>query len=95
MKYFLCLIVLCFCTSQTNAGHLSLLHGDVNGDTVLNLTDAIVLINFIAGTDDLPVPCAAVADVNSDGVVNLEDPLFILHYLFEGGPPPVPEFVRC
>ena len=46
------------------------LTGDVNGDGVVNVTDATIMINMILGT---VTPDTTVADLNGDGVINVTD----------------------
>lgn len=52
--------------------------GDVNNDGVVNVSDAVLLINHYLNntTDELPV---IVADVNRDGVVNVSDAVEIVN----------------
>jgi len=63
--------------------------GDVEPDGKLNLTDAIVVLNylFLAGP---PPACLDAADVDDTGVLNLTDPIYLLNYLFLAGPGPKP-----
>jgi uncharacterized repeat protein (TIGR02543 family) len=54
--------------------------GDINGDNVVNSTDALIILSCDAGIDVsqfCPVNCA---DANGDGVVNSTDALIILSY---------------
>jgi hypothetical protein len=54
--------------------------GDVNGDGVVNSTDALVILSCDAGVDTsqfCPMNCG---DVNGDGLVNSTDALIILSY---------------
>jgi hypothetical protein len=52
--------------------------GDVNGDGVVNISDAVLLINhYLNGTtDELP---ASAADANKDGQVNVSDAVEIVN----------------
>ncbi len=55
---------------------------DKNGST--EITDAVVLLNFMF-LGGPPAPCEPVADVNNDGGLDLSDPVGLLNYLFLGG----------
>jgi hypothetical protein len=63
--------------------------GDASGDLVVNVGDAIYLLNYLFKNGDPPVPTAA-GDVNADCVVNVGDAIYILNYLFKAGDPPQP-----
>ncbi len=68
------------------------IRGDVNGDAVLALVDAIYVANylFVAGS---PAPaCADAADVNDDARLDISDPLYLILYLFLSAPPPPTPF---
>ena len=53
--------------------------GDVNGDGTVNITDVLLLINYILGTDVEIV--FNNADVNGDTFVNITDVTAIINYL--------------
>jgi len=61
--------------------------GDVNVDWILNLSDIVMLVNYIfkGGTKPNPV-CSG--DVNYDGNITLPDIIFLVNYIFRGGPRP-------
>lgn len=62
------------------------LRGDTNEDSGVNLTDAVVILNFLfrgAG----PIACEDAADTDDNGQVNLTDAVYLLNHLFRGGPP--------
>ena len=51
--------------------------GDVNGDSVIDILDVIVVINIVLGTmDELDV-----ADVNDDGIINILDIISIVNII--------------
>ncbi len=63
------------------------LAGDANADGMVNIADAMYIINylFIAG----PAPTHPEAgDVNVDGEINVADAVWIVNYLFIAGPAP-------
>jgi hypothetical protein len=63
--------------------------GDPTGDQIVDLADAIFLLNYLFKSGDVPEPMAA-GDANGDCVVDLADVVYLLNYLFKGGEPPVP-----
>jgi hypothetical protein len=67
--------------------NLSFISGDATGDGVVDLSDALVILNFLFRAGPAPVPFEA-ADNNCDQVVDLSDALYLLNYLFKGGNPP-------
>ncbi len=54
--------------------------GDVNGDGLVNSTDALIVLSGDAGIDITQFCPANCGDVNSDGAVNSTDALIILSY---------------
>lgn len=71
------------------------LRGDSDGDSILNITDPIRVLDFLfRGRSDLR--CEDGADANDDGKVDIADPIFSLSFLFRGGPlPPPPGPLLC
>jgi len=65
-----------------------LICGDANGDGVVNIGDAVYLINYIFIIGPSPYPITCVGDANSDGEVNVADIVYIVNYVFNGGSPP-------
>jgi hypothetical protein len=63
------------------------MRGDANGDSVINVTDVVHLINYLFISGPAPQPLAA-GDANSDGLVNITDVVYLINYLFIDGPPP-------
>ncbi|MEM7231598.1 MAG: hypothetical protein AAF517_05470 [Planctomycetota bacterium] len=63
--------------------------GDADDDGQLNLTDGIVIFNFLFLGGSAP-PCLEAANANSDDAVDLSDGIFLLNFLFLGGPQPGP-----
>lgn len=63
-------------------------HGDVDGDGLLAITDAIVILNhlYLGGWK----PRTRLADANLDGRVDIADAVAILAHLFGGEPLPTP-----
>ncbi len=72
----------------------SFLRGDADCNGVIDLTDAVFMLNhmFLAG----PTPCCADAvDANADRARDISDPIFLLNFMFLGGSPPEAPFPSC
>ncbi len=69
--------------------------GDANGDSAVNLGDAITVIwNLFLGP--VGIDCDDAADADDSGALDLTDGLAILDYLFRfGSPPPAPGPEGC
>jgi len=65
----------------------------VNGDTGLDIADAIATLDFLfAG---ITIPCESSADSNDDGSINIADAINLLSYLFTSAAPPPLPFPFC
>ncbi len=73
-------------TPPTPADTNRLLAGDVSGDGLLNVTDAIALLNHLFSGH--PLRCPGTADVTASGDVNISDVVYLLLHLFASGPGP-------
>ncbi len=63
--------------------------GDVNTDGIINVSDAVFIINYVF-TPGSPEPhpvCSA--DANGDSQINVSDAVHLINYIFSNGPPPV------
>jgi thermitase len=69
------------------AANYTYVYGDANGDDVVNVADAIFLLNYLFRSGVLPDPPSA-GDANGDCQVGLADVLYILNYLYRLGPTP-------
>jgi hypothetical protein len=76
-------------TVSTTMRVISILRGDINFDTQLNMLDILYLINYLYKEGDAPVSMEA-ADANYDTSVNLMDATFLINFFYKGGPPPPP-----
>ena len=76
------------------AGEVFFQRGDTLDDGILNVTDAIAVLNwlFLGGA---PPSCRSSADIDDSGIVNLTDPIALLRHLFLGGEEPPPPFQEC
>jgi len=61
--------------------------GDANGDRLINVGDAVFVINFVFRSGPTPAPLEA-GDANCDGSVNVGDAVYLVNYVFRSGPPP-------
>lgn len=61
--------------------------GDANADGTPNITDAVVLIQWIFAGGAAPDPLAA-GDANCDGTPNITDAVHIIQWIFAGGAAP-------
>jgi hypothetical protein len=60
--------------------------GDVDGNGSVNLSDALSLMDYVFGVDDLP--SAGKKDVNCDGKTTMADVVYLVWHIFGGGPDP-------
>ena len=63
--------------------------GDFDRNEAINISDAVLLLNFLFVGGAAP-SCQPIADTNSDGSVNLSDAVFLLSFLFVSGSAPEP-----
>ena len=62
--------------------------GEANGDGMVDLADAVFILNAIFAPGS-PLPsCDDAADANDSGEITISDPVYILLYLYCDGPPP-------
>ena len=61
------------------------IRGDFNGDTRVNLSDAVGILLYLFMGEAAP-DCMDAGDADDDASVNLTDSTYILNYLFLGGP---------
>ena len=53
--------------------------GDMNGDSIINILDVILLVNIILGSDG----DAAMGDINMDGSINILDVILLVNVILE------------
>ncbi len=86
------LALLFFCDPAIAAGR-RFIRGDSNGDTKVDISDAIRTLGFLFSGDEKPANVDA-ADANDDSKVDISDPIATLGFLFLGNgaslPPPFP-----
>ena len=67
--------------SKVKVGNGEALLGDVNGDGLVNLSDAIALLNKVTAQEAIDL---TVGDINGDGTVNLQDAIALLNLVTQG-----------
>ena len=70
------------------------LRGDWNGDLVLGITDAIVLLDHLFRGGETSA-CLEAGDADDSGALDLTDAVRVLLHLFVGGEPPPAPFPSC
>jgi len=68
--------------------------GNVNGDLVLNLADAVFVINWLFASGPAP-QCLDAGDANDDSGTDISDAIYMINYLFASGPALPPPFPDC
>lgn len=70
------------------------IRGDCNGDAILNIADAIWILNqlFQGGPDGT---CAEACDINGDDFLDSGDAIYAINYRLLGGPAPAAPFPTC
>jgi hypothetical protein len=68
---------------------INYLPGDATGNLVVDVSDAVFLLNYLFKGGPVPNPKSS-GDVNQDCVVDVADAIYVLNYLFKGGNPPKP-----
>lgn len=63
------------------------MHGDANGDQLIDVGDVVFLVNYLYKGDVPPAPWEA-GDANCNGEVDLGDVVYLINYLYKGGDPP-------
>ncbi len=64
--------------------------GDANNDGILNISDAVYVINYVFIPESPTPNPICTADVNGDGVINVSDAVYLINYvLVPGAPTPV------
>lgn len=61
--------------------------GDVTEDGIIDLADAVFVLNYLFKGGDAPDPLR-LGDPNADCMVDVADVIFLLNYLFKGGSEP-------
>ena len=70
-------------------GDADFLRGDADDSGSFNVTDGVVLLNFLFG-GAAPPTCLDAADANDSGQLSVTTGVYIFNWLFLGGPAPLP-----
>ena len=62
--------------------------GDANGDGVVNVGDAVYVINYVFRNGAAPNPIET-GDGNGDCSVNVGDAVYLINFVFKDGNPPI------
>lgn len=71
------------------------LRGDVNYDSVIDISDVVELATRLNSGQTFPNQCTAPWDLNNDGYVTNADLTHLTTYLFSGGPGPAEPCAVC
>ena len=73
-----------------------MLRGDANQSGVVDMSDAILILDYLYGNPPANIDCLDSADSNDDGFVEDADFVHLTNWLFHGGPiPPDPGPYYC
>ena len=61
--------------------------GDADGNSSVDISDAVTLIAYIFGGGPAPTPVAA-GDSDCSNSVDISDAVYLIAYIFSGGPAP-------
>ncbi len=61
--------------------------GDADGNTIVNISDAVYLIAYIFGGGSAPDPLLS-GDADCNSIVNISDAVYLIAYIFGGGGAP-------
>lgn len=62
-------------------------HGDADGNGIVNVSDAVYLINYVFNNTPAPNPLQS-GNADCIGSVDISDVVYLLNYVFGGGPAP-------
>jgi len=69
--------------------------GDADGDGVLAISDAVVVLQHLSAARDPGLRCLDAADADDSGALNVTDAIYVLSSLFQGGATPPAPFPVC
>ena len=72
------------CDPEVPEGVGPFLRGNTNGDTRMDISDAISILRFLF-LGGQAISCLAAADSNGDGNIDITDAIYSLSFLFLGG----------
>jgi hypothetical protein len=72
-------------------GERAFVRGDANSDSAVNITDGLLILEFLFLGGDVP-RCEDAADIDDTGSIAITDAVSLLQHLFQGGPGPPPPY---
>ena len=57
--------------------------GDVNGDSIINVLDVVMIVNHVLGLNNLESAQIVFADLNSDSIINVIDIVILMNLILE------------
>ena len=57
--------------------------GDVNQDTIIDILDLVMIVNYILGIQDFETIQSYAADINEDAIINIQDIISIINIILE------------
>ena len=66
----------------------TIINGDVNDNSKVDIVDAIFLVNYLFKSGPEPPHQVIYGDINCDAEVTVADIVYLVNYLFKMGPPP-------
>jgi hypothetical protein len=88
-RVFFASIVLLLASASVRGGDERFVRGDANGDTNVNIADAVFVLGYLFAHGKTPA-CPDAADVNDDGKLDISDAVKCLGFLFSGQIIPAP-----
>ncbi len=70
------------------APYNELMKGDANNDNLVNISDAVHIINYVFSSGPEPIPEILAGDANDDDSVDISDATYIVNWVFVPGSPP-------
>jgi len=66
----------------------SVSRGDVNNDGIIDVDDAVYLVDYLYAGGPPPLPYTGVGNADHLGIIDIDDVVFIIQYAYAGGPSP-------
>ena len=60
---------------------INIIPGDINNDSIVNIIDVVILINYILGQNNLTETQILLSDINQDEIVNILDIIQIVNII--------------
>ena len=65
----------------SKATNESIVLGDINQDTVIDILDVVLIIHFILGQENPNIIEEIASDLNSDGIINIQDVILMINLI--------------